>query len=215
MGPPPSRRPTHQIPHPTVTPKPAIAKRLARIPQVVASRWVGRGPRGPLTQFRSVVSFTPNRRATDARESSLDNANCTASRRNSSGTSMDGPTRAPSSSLTVRIRCPPDRVDSSDFAYACRPRPACRRHVGRDCGSLAEAAAGWTVEGPFSFGQDGNSVCTEDGAQRITRTALPRAFVVLPGRALDRETRARHLRLENEEGRCLFDQVSGHLARSG
>jgi hypothetical protein len=32
-----------------------------------------------------VVSFTPSRRATDARESSLDNASATASRRNSSG----------------------------------------------------------------------------------------------------------------------------------
>jgi hypothetical protein len=49
------------------------------------SAWRASSARWSATQFRNVVSFTPSRRATDARESSLDNASCTASRRNSSG----------------------------------------------------------------------------------------------------------------------------------
>ena len=84
------------------------------------------------TQFRNVVSFTPNRRATAARESLVDNANCTASRRNSSGYLDGRPIRDSFLRHHARIRCPPNRVnskhDSADIAaHRCshdRGRPS-------------------------------------------------------------------------------------------
>jgi hypothetical protein len=63
--------------------------------------------------LRNVVSFTPKRRATDARESSLDNANATASRRKASGYFDGRPIRDPFPWPHARIRCPPKRVNSN------------------------------------------------------------------------------------------------------
>jgi hypothetical protein len=67
-------------------------------------------------QFRNVVSFTPNRRATAARDSSLDNANCTASRRDSSGYLDGRPIRDSFLRPHARIRCPPKRVNPKHAA---------------------------------------------------------------------------------------------------
>jgi hypothetical protein len=74
------------------------------------SAWRASSARWSATQLRNVVSFTPSRRATDARESSVDNASATASRRKSSGYFDGRPIRDPFPWPHARIRCPPNRV---------------------------------------------------------------------------------------------------------
>jgi len=98
------------------------------------------------TQFRNVVSFTPNRRATAVRDSSLASTNCTASRRNSSGYLGGRPNRTPSSGLTPesgvhRTGSTPMQVCTAAVRTAPSPQATVtRRETGTIDPSLAASA---------------------------------------------------------------------------